>query len=167
MKTKLSLENREYVAAIIKERIYGSVTVLAVNIGLFLKDDITVKHAFIAIISTVVGLWLAGLFASVLAYRVVHDTNMPRKQFVKELIIHRGLLLAGVSSIIMFTLAAVGLISIQTAIITDIILAIIAITVTIMRSAKTSSNTFVTALISIAVQAAMAGAIILLKLGSK
>lgn len=167
MKKQLSLENREHIAAIIKERIYGSVTVLAVNIGLFLKDDVTVKHAFIAIISTVVGLWLAGLFASVLAYRVVHDSNMPRGQFIEELIIHRGLLLAGVSSVIMFTLAAIGLISIHTAIIADITLAIVAITVTIMRSAKTSSNSVITALISIAIQAVLAGAIILLKLGSK
>ncbi len=167
MRNKLPLENREYIAAIIKERIYGSVTVLAVNIGLLLKDDLTVKHAFIAIISTVVGLWLAGLFASVLSHRVVHDENMSRKQFIKELGIHRGLLLAGTSSIIMFSLAAIGLIEIHTAIIIDISLAIVAITITIMRSAKTSSNSFVTALISIGIQAVIASAIILLKLGAK
>ncbi len=159
--------SRELTASLLKERIYGSVTVLAVNVGLLLKTGLTVEHAFITIIATVIGLWLAGLFAVVLSYRIVHDTNMPRSEFFHEIAVHRGLLLAGVSSVIMLGLASVDLISIRTAIIADISLTVVAMTIAILRSAKTKSNTFITAIISIAAQAAIAAVIILLKLGSK
>ena len=161
--------NREHLAEIFRERIYGSITVLAVNVGLLLKvnDGLTVQHAFIAIISTIVGLWLAGIFSSVLSYRIVHEKNMPRSQFTHELTVHQGLLMAGWSSIIMLTLAALSIISLHTAILTDIILTVTALTFTILRGTKSGTNTFVTALISIAVQAVIVGAVVLLKLGAK
>ena len=167
MKQRTNTMSRELTASLLKERIYGGVTVLAVNVGLLLKTGLTVEHAFITIISTVIGLWLAGLFAVVLSYRIVHDKNMPRREFIHEIVVHRGLLLAGVSSIIMLTLASVDLIGIRTAIIADISLTVVAMTVAIIRSAKTSTNTYVIALISIAAQAVVAGLIILLKLGAK
>lgn len=167
MKKRFVALSREQLAAVLKERIYGSVTILAVNVGLLLKADLTLQHAYIAIISTVIGLWLAGLFAVVLAYRVVHDKNMPRREFAHEIAVHRGLLLAGVSSLIMLTLASAHVISLHAAIIADIGLTITAITVTILRAAKTSSNSVITAVISIGVQIIIAGLIILLKIGAK
>jgi len=161
--------SREYLAEIFRERIYGSITVLAVNIGLVLKinDGLTVRHAFITIIATIVGLWLAGIFSSVLSYRIVHQKNMPRKQFAHELTVHRGLLMAGWSTLIMLTLAAFGAVSLHTAILTDIILTITALTFTVLRGTKSGANTFITALISVAIQATIIGFIILLKLNSK
>ena len=167
-KRRFDLADRELLAAIMRERIYGSVTVHAVNIGLLLKAGLNVEHAFIAIISTVVGLWLAGLFASVLSYRIVHQSNMPRREFAHEIVVHRGILMAGSSSIFMLILAAIGIISLHTAILTDIVLTIASMTVLILRTTtKNASNTFVTAAISIALQAGIVALIILLKLGSK
>ncbi len=160
-------QGRKKKAAFIREQIYGSFTLLAVNFGLLLKTDLNVDSAFITVTSTAIGLWLASLLASVIAFRVVHDKNMPRGEFIHELTIHRGLLVAAVPSWLMFTLAAIGLIEIKTAVIAALSLAIVGMTVAILRSAKTSSNSLITALISIGVQATVAAIIILIKLGAK
>jgi len=160
-------QGREKRAAFIKEQIYGSFTLLAVNFGLLLKPDLSTHSAFITITSTAIGLWLASLLASVIAFRVVHDKNMPRGELIHELTIHRGLLVAAIPSWLVLTLSAVSLIQIRTAVIAAISLAIVGMTVAILRSAKTSSNSFVTALISIGIQVIVAAAIILIKLGAK
>ncbi len=160
-------QGREIRAAFAKERIYGSVTILAVNFSMLFKSGLTVADAYITVIATITGLWLASLFASVLSHRIVHDKNMPRADFIHELAIHRGMLLAAVPSLIMFSLAAFDLIAIRTALIADIALALIALTVTIFRSGKTRSNSFTTALVSVAIQAAVAGVIVLVKLGAE
>lgn len=165
--TNPTAQSRERYAAFLKEQIYGSFTLLAVNIGLLLKPDITTQSAVIAISSTAFGLWLASLLASVIAYRVVHDKNMPRREFVHDIAVHRGLLVAAVPSLLMFLLAAFDLIEIRTAIIAAISLAVVGMTVAILRSAKTRSNSLTTALISIGIQAAVGAVIILIKLGAK
>lgn len=165
--TNPTKQSRERYAAFLKEQIYGSFTLLAVNIGLLIKPGLKVESAFIAVLSTAFGLWLASLLASVIAYRVVHDKNMPRQEFIHELTVHRGLLVAAVPSILMFSLAAISLIELRTAIIAAVTLAIVGMTVAILRSAKTRSNSLVTAFISIGVQSVAAAVIILVKLGSK
>ena len=165
--TQPSKQGRERHAAFIKEQIYGSFTLLAVNIGLLVKPGIMVRDAAIAIVSTAAGLWLASLLASVIAYRVVHDKNMPRTELVHEFTIHRGLLVAAIPSLLMLALASLTIIEVQTAIIAAISLAIVGMTVAILRSAKTSSNSLITALISIGIQAAVAALIIFVKLGAK
>lgn len=154
-------------AAFVKERIYGSVTILALNFSMLFKSNLTVGDAYITVIATIVGLWLASQFASVLGYRIVHDKNMPRTEFIHEIAIHRGMLLAAVPSMIMFSLAAFDLIALRTALIVDIALAIVALTVTLSRSGKTKSNSLKMASISVLIQAAVAGLIILVKLGSE
>ncbi len=165
--TNPSNQSRERYAAFLKEQIYGSFTLLAVNIGLLVKGDPSIKNAFITIITTSIGLWLASMLAVVIAFRVVHDKNMPRGEFIHEITIHRGLLVAAVPSLLMFSLAAVKLIQTDTAIIAAITLAIVGMTVAILRSAKTNSNSLVTAMISIGIQAAAAALIVLIKLGAK
>lgn len=165
--TNPTKQSRERYAAFLKEQIYGSFTLLAVNIGLFIKPGLKVESAFITIASTAMGLWLASLLASVIAYRVVHDKNMPRREFVHDIAVHRGLLVAAVPSLLMFSLAALNLIEIRTAVIAAISLAIVGMTVAILRSAKTGSNSLVTALISVGIQTAVGAAIILIKLGAK
>lgn len=160
-------QGREVQAAFAKERIYGSVTILAINASMLFKSGLTAGDAIITVGSTIIGLWLASMFAEVLSYRIIHDKNMPRDNFIHELAVHRGLLLAAIPSIIMFSLAAFDLVAIKTALIADIILAVIAMTITIFRSGKTRSNSYITALISVAIQAAVAAAIIFVKIGAE
>lgn len=165
--TKPSRQGVEKRAAFLKERIYGSVTLMAVNVGLLFQPRLTVDHAFVIIISTTLGIWLASMFSAVMAYRLTHNKKMQLDQIIHELAIHRGLLLAGLPSIIMLSLAALEFIHLRTAILADITLAVVGMTVAILRSAKTSTNTLQTALISFAFQAAVAAGIILIKFGAE
>jgi hypothetical protein len=160
-------QGREIRAAFAKERIYGSVTILAVNFSMLFKPGLTVGEAYITVIATITGLWLASQFASVLGYRIVHDKNMPRDEFIQEIAIHRGMLFAAVPSLIMFSLAAFDLIAIRTALIADIALAMVALAVTIFRSGKTRTNSLKMAVISVAIQVAVASVIVLVKLGAE
>jgi len=158
--------NPQRTAAFVRERIYGSVTLLAVNFGMLAQPNLTVHHAFVIILTTTFGLWAAGLLASVLAHHVVHNKRMTRKELIDEVTIHRGLLLAAVPSIIMLTLAHFDFISLRTAIIADITLAITALTVTIISTTKHVSNSRLTTIISIALQLVAALGVILLKAGA-
>lgn len=61
-------QGREVQAAFAKERIYGSVTILAINASMLFKSGLTAEDAIITVGSTIVGLWLASMFAEVLSY---------------------------------------------------------------------------------------------------
>lgn len=160
-------QSRETRAAFLKESIYGSVTILALTFSMLFKSNLTVGDAYITVIATIVGLWLASQFAAVMGYRIVHDKNMPRAEFIHEIAVHRGMLLAAIPSMIIFSLAAFDLIAIRTALIAVIALAMVALTITIFRSGKTRTNSYQTALISVAIQVAVAGVIIFVKLGAE
>lgn len=157
----------ERYASYLKERVYGSVTIMAVNFGLLLTvKEITVGHATLVIASTTVGLWIASLFAENTAYRVVHDRRMPWPIFATQIAIHRGLLVAAIPSFLILGVAATGTIELSTALTTDIVLAISATTVLILRAARTSTNSLSTALISASIQLLIAAAVIGVKLAS-
>lgn len=160
-------QSRDKRAAFLKEQIYGGVTIMAVNCGLLFQANLTVDRAYIIIVSTALGIWLASMFAAVMSHRIVHDKNMRRHELIHELTVHRGLLIAAVPSLIMLTFAAVNLIELRTAILTDITLGIISMSVGIIRSAKTATNSIQTALISIGLQAAVAAMVVFVLFGSK
>ncbi len=160
-------QSREKRAAFIKEQIYGSLTLLAVNVGLLLESKASLSNALVTVTSTAGGLWLASLVAAVIAYRVVHDKKMPWSEFIHELTVHRGILVSAIPSLLMLGLASIELIEVRTAIIASIALGIVAMSVAILRSAKTSSNSYTTAFISIGIQIVVAALIIFIKLGEK
>jgi hypothetical protein len=102
-----------------------------------------------------------------MSYRIIHDKNMPRAELVHEFTIHRGMLFAALPSLIVLSLAALETITIRTALIADVTIAIAALTIGILRSGKTKSNSFTTALLSVGIQAVIVGGIVLLKIGAK
>lgn len=156
----------EELADYFKERIYGAVTLMAVNIGLLAQRNITTEHALLTVIATIAGLWLATLFASATSYRIVHGTDMPRKDITREVIASRGLLSAAISSVIMLLIALTGLIHVQTALTTDIILTLVTLTFIILRSARVMANSWLTGIFSVGIQVVLAMLIIFIKLRS-
>ena len=157
--------DRELYAEFLRERVYGSITLMAINIGLLLDvERLTVQHAYVVIITTAIGLWAAGLYAEFVAYRVMNDKNMPRSLLVRTIVSHRGILVSAVPSLIILSLAAFGVIELRTALITDILLAITAMTILIIRSASTSQNNQTTTLIAVAAQALIAACVVGVKL---
>ena len=149
-----------------RERIYGNVTLMAVSLGLLTQPGITAGHALAVIVAAAIGLWLAAVFSTVMAYRLVHNKNMPRVKLIHEMAISRGLLAGVGSSIFVLLIAVFGLIEVRTALIIDISLSLIGLTFMILRSARVTSGSFTSTMVSIVVQIIVAGTIILFKLGS-
>ena len=158
-------EKRELSIEFLEERIYGSITLLVVNIGLIINsEDLSTSHVFGVIITTSIGLWAASLFASILAFRTIHDHAMPRSKIVKNVIAHRGIIVAAIPSLFVICLAALNILEIQTAVIVNIVLTVTAMTLIIMRSAKTSDGKLHETLVSFGLQAAVIAAVVLVKL---
>lgn len=161
---KESRDSTHY-AEFLRERIYGTITLLAVTIGILLDvPHYSIQHAFIVILTTALGLWAASIFAEYISYRVVHDHYMPASEVRRIVIVHRGILVAAIPTLFMIALATLETLSLATALRTAIVLDIAAMTVTIIQSASTRHNTIITTLISIAVQAVLALIIVQLKL---
>lgn len=156
-------EDRDLYAAYLRERLYGTLTLMAVVASLLATGTQSVAHATVSILSTVGGLWLASFFATITAHRVVHDKPLRRNELWHEFIIHRGLLSAAVPSLALLGLAALGFIGLQTALMTDIVLAIAFTVTAVLRSAKTNENSRHTAVILSIVQLGLAGSIIAVK----
>ncbi len=153
--------------AFMEERIYGTVTLMAISLGLLVQPGLKASSALGIIISTAFGLWLAGLFASITAYRIGHDKAMPRSEFFHELTVHRGLLIAAVPTVLMLLIAFYELIEVRTALIASLSIAAITMIALIVRSANTARNSFKSTAIIVASQTLIALAVIFIKLGGK
>lgn len=152
-------------AEFLRERIYGTITLLALVIGLLVEaQHISIRFAFVSIATTALGLWSASMFAEYISYRVVHDRYPPLQLLKRMIIVHRGILIAAIPDLIMIGVAALGVISLTTALRTSIVLAIVSMTITIVQSANTRHSTIITTLTSIGIQAVVAILIVQLKL---
>lgn len=138
---------------------------MAVSIGLLLEvDNITISQAFAVVATSTLGLWAASCFAEYVSYRVIHDRLMPKKDIAHMLAAHRGIIVAGLPALILIAAAWLSIASLRTVFLIDIVLAVVVMTIIILRSANTRHNTLLDALIMIAVQAGIALFIIWVKL---
>lgn len=158
--TRPSQQSSDKYIQFVEERIYGTVTLLAVNVGLLLTKDLSVALALGTIAATTFGIWLASIFAAITAYRIGNDNNMPARDVIHELTVHRGLLFAALPSLGMITLAYFSVIEIKTAIMVDIALGLVTMIATLSRSAKTQDNSYRRAIFLISLQFLVAISII-------
>lgn len=122
MKNSLPPPNPHY----LKERIYGSITLLATNIAILLHIyDFTIHSALSTIITTILGLWLAGIFAEILAEKVIWNPSHHEKKKIFQNSL--GILESAKFSIFAIFLAFFEIISLKWAIFSSIILAVLQI----------------------------------------
>lgn len=114
----LPLEAREQFAENTKERIYSTITLLAVITALWHG---AVHHtqlgALAAIVATVIGLWLATLMAARMSYRAIHARSMPIEKYRQMFFSASGLLTPAIAPIFFVLLSAAGMFSLQHALI--------------------------------------------------
>ena len=162
---KKSLRSREDHVRFLSERIYGTLTILAVNVAQFIElHHTTPQHVMTVVLSTGWGLWLASVIAEMLSYRIVHDKAMPWREARQNLVYHYGILLAMVPSVLLICLAIIEVIELDTALIAAIGAGLTAMIITVLRSAKTAHGSHRAALISIAAQAVFVALVIGIKL---
>lgn len=152
---------KEQYADYLRERIYGALTLLAVNSGLLLEVEVTkTSHAFLVVSLTTVGLWAASLFAEYISYKVAHGKLMSMEDAQRALIVHRGILSAATPSLLLIILAWLGSIELHTALIASVALESFGLLFIIFRSAQTTFASFKMVIISIVVQVCIVLAII-------
>lgn len=159
-------ESRKIYAEFLSERIYGTITLLAVCLNMYANyETVTLTQAFSTILATALGLWAASLFAEYTAYHVVHDHVMSRKNAMTYLVTHRGILTSAVPALILLTVAYTGIIEVKTALLTSIIVACSVILLLIFYAAQSttdSSRITIAAIISQTIVAAIIIVILIL-----
>jgi len=119
----LSVEAREQFAENTRERIYSTITLLAVLAALWHTVQYHSVLGVIASISgTVMGLWLATLMSDRMSYRAVHGKGMPSEKYHKIFFAASGLLAPAVAPLLLVALSMTGILTLKTALTISIIL---------------------------------------------
>lgn len=161
--TQPSPRQRDLYAAFLRERLYGTLTLMGVSIGLLLSPETTLGHAVGSIVGTGAGLWLASFFATVIAHRAVHDQPLTRRQIWHEFAVHWGLVGAMAIPLILLCMAWAGWIDVRTALMVDVVLAVSFTLSAILRAAKTRQDNLRTSIVLGGIQFVLAALVIAAK----
>jgi hypothetical protein len=114
--TALPTETREYVAENMKERIYATITLLAVIVSLWqTAGHHTVPGAVASIVGTVLALWLATLVSARMSHRAVHREGMSERSSARLLFASSGLFAPAAAPVVLLLVSGTGLIGIRAA----------------------------------------------------
>ena len=161
----LSKEEKKIYASFLAERLYGTFTILVLNMGLLSDvENIGKKYALLAIITTAIGLVMASFFSKEMAHKVVHGKAMDKVKVRKTLASKVGIIMAAVPSLIFVSLSYFSLFNMKTALEIAIASEVITILVYVIRAAYTRGGTKLTRLISISLQFIVAAIIVAIKL---
>ncbi|WP_030204585.1 hypothetical protein [Streptomyces sp. NRRL S-87] len=106
-------------SARLKERLYAAITMIAVAIGLAVAEHTTAPAAAASVGATSVGLWLATLVADAQAHRVVHGSTGGVRELRRLLFVSSPLLLSAVGPLVLIGAAGLGLMALDTALLTS------------------------------------------------
>lgn len=98
----------------LKERIYATITMIAVVVGLS-YGDVSSPGAIATVLTTALGLWLAALVADQQAHRTVHGSLASGRELRRMLYVSSPLLSCAVGPAVLIGLAALDLLSLTAA----------------------------------------------------
>ncbi|MGW8776498.1 hypothetical protein ACWGNM_00270 [Streptomyces sp. NPDC055796] len=105
-------------AARLKERLYATITMIAVVVGLAYSAHAQPGDVALSVAVTALGLWLASLVADGQAHRVVHRRGIGGRELLEMLYVSSPLLLSAAGPLFLILLAALGVMSLHTALLT-------------------------------------------------
>ncbi|MFJ9644050.1 hypothetical protein ACWEPM_16975 [Streptomyces sp. NPDC004244] len=108
----------EETAARLKERLYATITMISVVIGLGAGGHVDAADAALTVVTASVGLWLAALTADQQAHRVVHGTLATGRELRSMLFVSSPLLLSAVGPLLLVGISALGVMALDTALAT-------------------------------------------------
>ncbi|MQY09641.1 hypothetical protein [Actinomadura macrotermitis] len=112
----------ELAAERLTERIYATITMLAVLVGLSFAPAVSPGEAAATIAITALGLWLASLVAEVQAHKTVHGEPLDHTGLRSTLYVSSPLLLSAAGPLLMTGLAALGALGLVAALRVSIVL---------------------------------------------
>lgn len=105
-----------------KERIYATITLLAVVAAQFHEVE---SRSALGVAASVLGataaLWLATMVASHMSYRAIHGKNMPHAEYLKRIFDSAGLFAPAALPVLLLACSALGFISLQAALIGSVV----------------------------------------------
>ena len=125
----LSVAKKEIVAENMKERVYSTITLIAV---LAVMWQHPANHSTLgtigAIVGAVVALWAATLIAARMSYRAVHGKTISRKNYIRVFFTSSGLLAPAIIPIVIVLFSGVtGFYSLQTALFASIVVSLLSL----------------------------------------
>lgn len=164
--TDLSAETRETVAENMKERIYSTITLLAVLATMWQHaQHHTHRGAIVSIIGAALAVWLATLIATRMSHRAVHGKPIDRHDYVKTFFTSSGLLAPAIPPIFFVAVSAVtGWYDLQAALLVSMIVSLLSLfALSFMASRKIYSSIWRQLLVS-SLELSVGAGIIVLKL---
>lgn len=157
---------KQYSPTYLKERIYGSITILVLNISFYIHiDHSTSTDMLVTILTTIIGLWLASLVSDVLAEKLIQPKEkIPRHELGEMYRNSKGILHSSQMTIFVLILSMLGAMPIKSAMLTTIILGSFQFVAYILLTSIYQDRSFWSNVIVISIQFALLGIILLLKI---
>lgn len=102
----------------LKERLYATITMISVVIGLVGSGHVDALGAVATVVTASVGLWLASLVADQQAHRVMHGALARGRELRAMLFVSSPLLLSAAGPLFLIGVSALGVMGLETALIT-------------------------------------------------
>jgi hypothetical protein len=112
----------EYVAENMKERIYATITLLAVIVALWqTASEHTIVGSIASILGTVTALWLATLISSRMSHRAVHGKSLTGRDLAKITFTSSGLFVPAILPVLFVLMSAAGIMKLKVAFMAGIV----------------------------------------------
>lgn len=127
--TNIPVATREVIAENMKERVYSTITLLAVLVTMWQHAQYQSHFGAVAgIIGAVVAVWLATLIAARMSYRAVHGKPIDRKDYVRTFFTSSGLLAPAIAPCIIIILSGLtDLYNLQAALMASIVVSLLSL----------------------------------------
>ena len=154
---------KEYIAELLKERIYATLALLAVLISIDTKHYDPL-HAVYIICGTIISLWAASIVATQMSRRLIFPGQLdPVQETHHQLRRHAPMLASLAFPLLMIALAAIHLISLEVAINISIISALVLLAGWSIGSARSLSTKKLPIFVLVAIELGIGLAIVALK----
>jgi hypothetical protein len=161
----LSKEEAELVTEYLKERIYATITLIALLATLWqTAEHHSPLSAALSVAGTVVALWLAIGIASRMSYQVVNGKRMNLRIYGAILRSHSALLLPATPVLFLIGVSALHILSLETALFSSMIILLLSFAGFSLLAGRKIHTNFVEILITSAFEIALGVGVIVLKI---
>lgn len=162
----MTLEQRELFADNMRERVYSTITLIAILTVLWQNEE---HHTAIGAIGIILGsvfaLWLATLISSRMAYRAIHGKVISRRNYVKALFAASGLIAPAIAPTIIIGISSVPhLYSLRSAITASIIVSLLSLFLLSLNAGRKIYSSFLQIVLVSALEMSVGFVVIALKL---
>lgn len=125
---ELTPDMREHIAENMKERVYSTITLLAVIAAHWqTTEHHSAKATALAVGGSAVALWLATIVAARMSYRAVHGRSIQRHEYAKIMFTSSGLIAPAIAPIIFILFSITGLYTLQMALTVSMIVLLLSL----------------------------------------